>query len=78
MSNGGLLEKAAKQQTGNANLGHTTPSSPSNSSRQNDINPNLKLVMLILGGMVVPYFIVMWFGGIFIGENAGYLSAAVL
>ncbi|MGB0791298.1 MAG: hypothetical protein ACPGQG_02105 [Candidatus Thalassarchaeaceae archaeon] len=78
MSNGGLLEKAAKQQTGNADLGHTTPSGSSEPSRQNDMNSNSRLAMLILGGMVVPYFIVMWFGGIFIGENAGYLSAAVL
>ena len=28
--------------------------------------------------MVVPFFIVMWFGGVFLGENAGYLSTAVL
>ena len=67
MSSGGLLEKAAKQQTGDANLG--TPPNTAAISTVDEGGPNftMRLIGLIFGGMVVPYFVVMWFGGVFLG-----------
>ena len=79
MTSGGLLQKAAEQQTGESNLTpSSTPSSESRSVEHGQTQPLSKTFGLIAGGMVVPFFIVMWFGGVFLGENAGYVSAAVL
>ncbi|MED5303594.1 MAG: hypothetical protein VYD89_04150, partial [Candidatus Thermoplasmatota archaeon] len=84
MSSGGLLEKAAKQQTGDANLG--TPPNTAAISTVDEGGPNftMRLIGLIFGGMVVPYFVVMWFGGVFLGDDTattvsvGFLSFVVL
>ena len=78
MTSGGLLQKAAEQQTGESNLTPSTPSGEHGSGGYAQTQPLSRTLGLIFGGMVVPFFIVMWFGGVFLGENAGYLSAAVL
>ncbi|MBR18690.1 MAG: hypothetical protein CMA64_00840 [Euryarchaeota archaeon] len=79
MTSGGLLQKAAEQQTGESNLTpSSTPSGERGSLEHGQTQSLSRTFGLIAGGMVVPFFIVMWFGGVFLGENAGYLSAAVL
>ncbi|DAC45290.1 MAG TPA: hypothetical protein D7H98_00405 [Candidatus Poseidoniales archaeon] len=81
MTNGGLLQKAAQQQTGESNLASESLSSGERgSSKTVQSEGPIRTLGLILGGMVLPFFFVMWFGGTvdFIGENSGYLSAAVL
>ena len=84
MSNGGLLEKAAKQQTGDANLGLPPNTATISTTDEGGSNSTARLLGLIFGGMVVPYFIVMWFGGVFLGDDTattvsvGFLSFVVL
>ena len=84
MSNGGLLEKAAKQQTGDANLGVQPNTATHSTTDEGGSNSTTRLLGLIFGGMVVPYFIVMWFGGVFLGDDTattvsvGFLSFVVL
>tara|TARA_B100001113_G_C21121214_1_gene627475 strand:+ start:714 stop:1928 length:1215 start_codon:yes stop_codon:yes gene_type:complete len=79
MTSGGLLQKAAEQQTGESNLTPSSTPSRERGSLGSDQTQSLARVFgLIAGGMIIPFFIVMWFGGVFLGENAGYLSAAVL
>ena len=84
MSNGGLLEKAAKQQTGDANLGLPPNTATISTTDEGGSNSTARLLGLIFGGMVVPYFLVMWFGGVFLGDDTattvsvGFLSFVVL
>ena len=84
MSNGGLLEKAAKQQTGDANLGVPPNTATHPTTDEGGSNSTTRLLGLIFGGMVVPYFVVMWFGGVFLGDDTattvsvGFLSFVVL
>ncbi|MEC8352458.1 MAG: hypothetical protein VXZ65_04455, partial [Candidatus Thermoplasmatota archaeon] len=84
MSNGGLLEKAAKQQTGDANLGVPPNTVTHPTTDEGGSNSTTRLLGLIFGGMVVPYFVVMWFGGVFLGDDTattvsvGFLSFLVL
>ena len=84
MSNGGLLEKAAKQQTGDANLGMPPNTATHSTTDEGGSNSTTRLLGLIFGGMVVPYFVVMWFGGVFLGDDTattvsvGFLSFVVL
>ena len=84
MSSGGLLEKAAKQQTGDANLGAPPNTAAISTADEGGSNSTMRLIGLIFGGMVVPYFIVMWFGGVFLGDDTattvsvGFLSFVVL
>ena len=84
MSNGGLLEKAAKQQTGDANLGVPPNTVTHPTTDEGGSNSTTRLLGLIFGGMVVPYFVVMWFGGVFLGDDTattvsvGFLSFVVL
>ena len=84
MSNGGLLEKAAKQQTGDANLGVPPNTATHSTTDEGGSNSTTRLLGLIFGGMVVPYFVVMWFGGVFLGDDTattvsvGFLSFVVL
>ena len=84
MSSGGLLEKAAKQQTGDANLGAPPNTAAISTADEGGSNSTMRLIGLIFGGMVVPYFVVMWFGGVFLGDDTattvsvGFLSFVVL
>ncbi len=84
MSSGGLLEKAAKQQTGDANLGAPPNTAAISTADEGGSNSTIRLIGLIFGGMVVPYFVVMWFGGVFLGDDTattvsvGFLSFVVL
>ena len=84
MSSGGLLEKAAKQQTGDANLGAPPNTAAISTADEVGSNSTMRLIGLIFGGMVVPYFVVMWFGGVFLGDDTattvsvGFLSFVVL
>ena len=79
MTSGGLLQKAAQQQTGESNLAsNSPPSDERGASEQGQTKSLSRTLGLIAGGMIVPFFIVMWFGGVFLGENAGYFSAVVL
>ena len=84
MSSGGLLEKAAKQQTGDANLRAPPNTAAISTADEGGSNSTMRLIGLIFGGMVVPYFIVMWFGGVFLGDDTattvsvGFLSFVVL
>ena len=84
MSSGGLLEKAAKQQTGDANLGAPPNTAAISTVDEGGSNSTMRLIGLIFGGMVVPYFVVMWFGGVFLGDDTattvsvGFLSFVVL
>ena len=84
MANGGLLEKAAKQQTGDANLGVPPNTATHSTTDEGGSNSTTRLLGLIFGGMVVPYFVVMWFGGVFLGDDTattvsvGFLSFVVL
>jgi len=84
MSSGGLLEKAAKQQTGDANLGSPPNTAAISTADEGGSNSTMRLIGLIFGGMVVPYFVVMWFGGVFLGDDTattvsvGFLSFVVL
>ncbi len=75
MASGGLLEKAAQQQTGEPKLTSGTSKSDSADSSGNGI---ARLATMISVGMVLPFFIMMWFGGVFLGQSAGILTAAVL
>ena len=84
MSSGGLLEKAAKQQTGDSNLGAPPNTAAILTVDEGGSNTTMRLIGLIFGGMVVPYFVVMWFGGVFLGDDTattvsvGFLSFVVL
>ena len=84
MSNGGLLEKAANQQTGDANLGGSPNTAITSTTDVGGSKSTTRLLALIFGGMVAPYFVVMWFGGVFLGDDTaatvsvGFLSFVVL
>ena len=68
MTSGGLLQKAAEQQTGESNLTpSSTPSGERGSLEHGQTQSLSRTFGLIAGGMVVPFFIVMWFGGVFLG-----------